>query len=262
MRKHIWLLSGLLVLSMTASSRADFNVRLGGDPAADVPFQTLDGTGEATVDPVHRWGAGARIAVGSVRFGLAVGATAAGYRPYYWGGYRPFYWGGYRPFYWGGYRPYYSAGYRPWYRPYVGGYYSSYSYPSYSYYDPYSYGCSYSVVGAYTPPVTINLYSPPPGASNVPPVMPSAPDANGTYPYDGGPRTLPYSNPPPNPTINPQPRPTLPREGRIAMLKAPAYPAYGETTPVSVATPSVRVNYPAYGEAPAPATILVRSGSE
>lgn len=304
MRKHIWLLSGLLVLAATAPSRADFTVRLGGIPATDVPFQTLVDDGEATVDPTH---GRVRVAVGAgARVGVGAYHVAAGhYRPYYHGGYArhyggyhyggyhssyysPYRYGGYhssyyRPYYYGGYhstyyRPYYYGGYHStYYRPYYyGGHYSSYCYPSSYYYDPYYYNGSY---GAMT--YGSSYYSAPPNGYSSGPVMPPAPEGDGTYRYDGGPRiNLPYPSTQPALPSVPQPKKTIPVEGRVVSLTsnspAPAYPAYGEDPVPKAAQPQpaplpattrvvslpARITYPAYGDPQAVRTVLARSDSE
>lgn len=151
------------------------------------------------------------------------------------GKYRGFY-GGYRPAFYG-----YSFSY---YRPY---YPRFYSYPTfsfgYSYYQPYYYAppvyyypraCYYPIsltinsqVGGSVLGTTPAPYGLRPGSEVMPPALPqNGNGGNGTFPYDGGPRS-----PVPMPKADPGPL-SVPLEGRAVSLPAKptkfAYPAYGE----------------------------------
>jgi len=139
---------------------------------------------------------------------------------------------------WYGYGPYYGS----WYGsgPYYGNWsYSSYwpyySYPSSAYYGGY-YGYPSSAV--VVPSVNLNVAPTlqsqplPDGALETAPPPALAP-ADGTFPYDGGPR-----NPPPMPKADPAPTgapATIPLSGRAVSLPGKAtytYAAYGETPKV------------------------------
>ena len=192
------------------------------------------------------------------------GYYGGGYgRGYYGGGYgRGYYGGGYgRSYYGGGYgRSYYGGGYGGYYRP---SYYASYYQPSYyaSYYQPYSYGSYYSPSSSnscYYYPIAGEAVSPPattlqsnyqvPQRQYAPP-MPPALNGNGTFQYDGGPRSvipMPAETNPAN-----APRRIIPTDGRLVSLPTETT---GGTSPISTLpttrakTSAPRVSYPAYGE--------------
>lgn len=174
-----------------------------------------------------------------------------GYRGYGWGGYgyRGYGWGGYRGYGWGGYyRPYWGYGWGGYYRPYWGwGGYYSYGYPYYSYGYPYYYYPSYSyyyypTALSYDPSALSYYYnnsteSPATDLNIRPRTLTPAP-ADGTYPYDGGPKNpVPMPQPKSDPTPMKRPQPTVPLEGKVVSLTpAPSpvkytYPAYGESSP-------------------------------
>ena len=153
-----------------------------------------------------------------------------------------------RSYYGGYYRPsYYASYYRPlvyasYYRPYV---YSSYYYTPY-YSSSYYY---YPIAGdTVSPPATTlqSYYQAP--QSSVP--MPPASNGNGTYQYDGGPRSvipMPTETNPAN-----TPRSIIPTDGRLVSLPTETT---GGTSQVSTLptltrakTGTPRVSYPAYGE--------------
>jgi len=185
-----------------------------------------------------------------------------GYRGYGHGGYRGFGYGGYRGFGYGGYRGYgygyrgfgygyrgygygyrgYYGGYRGYYRPYYSSYYPSYS--SYSYYPTYSYCypmASSTIVTPVQPLViqstTSNYAQPAPSVmlpADEPSLLPSTP-GNGTYPYNGGPRT-PVPMPQADESATSYPRLTKPALVEDLVVTLPGkstgkwtYPAYGET---------------------------------
>ena len=139
-----------------------------------------------------------------------------------WWGWGWPYWGG-----WGG-----GYGYSPYYNNW---WYSS-DWPYYDYYPSTAYyggqaDCPSATL--VTPPVSLDVQTPslrtPPAGFETPPMpRPQRVPADGTFPYDGGPR-----NPPPmpksGPIFNDAPA-TLPLTGRVVSLPKPkyVYPAYGE----------------------------------
>jgi hypothetical protein len=228
MRHFTWsLLAAGLLLANSGASQAQDTVRLGG-PAA---LNDIDGGADTAF---VRWGRGG-----------------------YYGGY-------YRGGYGYGYRSYYAGYgyYRPYYRGYYGYGFGFYAPPVY-YYNPYiyygapSYYYPISATSAPTPTVQARAsYSeqlPPPGSL---PTMP--PVNNGTYPYDGGPRT-PVPMPPPGEEFSPanQLRSIVPIDGKLALLPSEttmgSFLLTGVQTPTpskSAAVPSPRSGYAAYGEDP------------
>jgi hypothetical protein len=93
-------------------------------------------------------------------------------------------------------------------------------------------------VSSYGAPPYLDNYSAPTGLRVIVPVP--LPDANGTYPYDGGPSVpVPMPPPEPAPTSNPK-RAAVPVHGRLVSLSA----QHGE--------PATGFAYPAYGEEPRP----------
>jgi len=195
------------------------------------------------------------------------GGFYGGHRGFHHGFHHRAFYGGYRSFYGYGsfYRPVYRAGYRS---VYYGGYAPAYGYGvSYGYgYYPCSYSLGLPVVTSIStlrinpaPPLNdsapfddsaIAPATPLPGGVEVLPSKPStppsatlpAPRLEGTYPYDGGPKS-----PIPMPRIDSEPmmRPSLeirPATERLVSLELPAAersaPAKGKWA------------YPAYGEAP------------
>jgi hypothetical protein len=140
--------------------------------------------------------------------------------------------------YWYGYRPYYrwwGAGYWPYYA-YSSPYY--YSYPSTVYYGGYYDYPSTTVVvpsaSLSTSPYLQGTPAPAQAIETAPP--PAVVPADGTFPYDGGPR-----NPPPMPRAEPAPPgapATFPLNGNV--VSAPAKTTY---------------RYLAYGEKPKPAPV-------
>ncbi len=196
----IGILLALGVCALTTTARADDTQRL--DSKGDAPAMTLGFEGDEETLPVRGW-----------RWG------------YYRYGYYPRYYSYYYPRY---YYPRYAYGY------------------AYSYYRPYGYyapGVIYRPAPCFSP-ISISVNPMPyavmlPGRARIsvqfgsPEVLPapqSAPD-NGTYPYDGGPRTpVPLPKADPGPGVVP-PVATI-VEGRVISLATKpakyAYPAYGE----------------------------------
>jgi len=189
----------------------------------------------------------------------AAGITAA--TPYYGGYYGGGYYGGYSSFY-----PSY--------------YYSSYSYPSYSYAPIYS-PCAATV----TEVVTSQTAAPPlaaqPGVTVTPstssysqipaPRIYTQPAGDGTYPYDGGPRS-PLPMPGPDGDANPMstPRKMVPLDGRLVSLPKQTTGGVGNdqfvslrtdaaSEPVTVNGPAPRYSYPAYGEQSLPPVTRTRT---
>jgi hypothetical protein len=169
------------------------------------------------------------------------------FTPYFYG--RSFYGGGYyRPYYYANnyYRPYYYSNY---YRPYYyGSYYGSY-------YRPYYYSSYYYPIAGESvlPPVTTlqgNGYYQVPASQQYAPPMPPPINGNGTFQYDGGPRS-PIPMPIPDPETSPAktPRGIIPIDGRLVSL--PTQATGGVSVPfthVPASTSVPRVSYPAYGE--------------
>ncbi|MBI3409403.1 MAG: hypothetical protein HY040_13765 [Planctomycetes bacterium] len=281
----IALAASILLLASDKVVQADDVIRLGG--VIDAKTQNLGFDGDVNTELVGRYG-----------------YYRGGYRGGYYGGYRGGYNGAYRYGYARGYyRPYYHGYYRPYYRPYIygglyarpyyygyygGGYYGGayyggggYGYPIYSYpgypYAAYFAPCAGELTAL--PQVTAlgssaNLQPSPYQSPGVRPMQPSD-EGDGTFLYDGGPRTItPMPGADPAPTKQPQ-KQSVPREGRFVSFPASpgsgvTYPAYGETLkqqpapPPSQASgaPTRLVSYPAYGEqpsAPSVKTVVTRA---
>jgi hypothetical protein len=227
MRNLVWaaLATALLLAGFGVASASD-TIRLGG-PSAQSTIQ-----GDVDTELV-RW-------------------RNHGYGGFYRGGYGGFYRGGYGRGYYGGgyYRPYYYSSY---YRPY---YYSSYYRPYYygSYYRPYYNSTYYYPIAmdSVSPPVTMlqgNAYYQAPAPQQYGPLMPPI-NGNGTFQYDGGPRS-PIPMPSPDPETNPAktPRGIIPIDGRLVSM--PTQATGGVSVPfthVPASTSVPRVTYPAYGE--------------
>jgi hypothetical protein len=262
-------------LALTSAARAgDDVIRLAPpkQPSGDVRTlgATADDLATENLEAYYRGYGGYRGGYGGYR-----GFYGGGYRGFYGGGYRGgfygagfnrgFYGAGFRGGYYGGYRGFYGGGFRG---GYYGGYYSQpyyysnyYSYPSY-YGGYYGYACSdvggaevypicsqrtvvvvrqpanYSVQPQQPPLQTQPQYNPTPI-----PQMPRA-DEEGTFPYDGGPKT-------------PVPMPQTFEDARPSLLQRPR-PQSDETV-VSLkpqlveekkSSSSGKWNFPAYGEAP------------
>ena len=237
MRHLMWtLLAGGLLLASSAAGWANDTVRLGG-PAAETSFD-----GGTDTELVYSRG------------GYRGGNYGRGYsygRSYYGGyGYGRSYYGGYAS-----YRPNY--GYSSYYRPYYSSYYSRPYYGSQSsYYNRpyvnYSYAPTYHyrIAGSEAPIATLraqaNYSEPLPPPQYVPP-MPPASDSNGTFRYDGGPRS-PIPMPAPGAGTNPanQQRGVVPSDGKLVSL--PSETSIGMSLfamPTQVAS---RIEYPAYGD--------------
>jgi hypothetical protein len=249
------LASGML-LAGGGLARAQDTIRLGGPSQSS--FETGVNT-ELVRGGGHGGGHAGHFHAGHFHGGHAGHWHGGHWHGAYWGG-RGWYGYGY-----GRYWPYYYGGYGGSY-PYAY-YYPTYYYPSY-YYPAYSYGATYYAQPTYYPTVT---YSYPVSGETVPP--PSAtpsnyqrpvpvppmpmPDGNGTFNYDGGPRSL---VPMPIPELTPPntPRP-VPIDGKLVSL--PTGTSMGVTfvggspvaprttaTPTKTNTTPPRVVYPAYGE--------------
>jgi len=280
------LLAAGLVLAGDGVSRATDVVRLGG-PAAQ---QAING---GTNTELARGFHGGGFHGGGFR-----GGYYGGYRGGYYGGYRgyggyggyynrgyyrPYYAGYYRPYYYGNYGSYYSPYYSGYYSPYYySSYYTPYYYPTYSYSVPYYYPCATTVSPIVSvQPSTVYSQGPTYATPNAPaprpaaPVMPSAPQDNGTFPYDGGPKNpLPMPMPQPGDAPNPMkagPRPTVPLDGKLVSLPKEAIGGSSplahdvqrlhfvsvtntSSSPAARPTPA-RVAYPAYGEQPIPSAL-------
>jgi hypothetical protein len=259
-------------LALASAARADDVIRL-AFPDSKQPSSndviTLKGTlNDLNADTLEARYGGYRGGYGGYR-----GGYYGGYRGGYYGGYRGGYYAGYgyRGGYYGGYGyrgGYYGGGYGG-YGGYGGGYYGGgyggyyavpyyggYGYGGYGYY-----GCS-DVVGAdlypvcsrtvVVQPATTYYYVVPPAQVQVRPqlqtqpvpVMPKADD--GTFPYDGGPKS-------------PVPMPQTLESARPTLVPPQARPQSGETL-VSLPAPKLieakrpeakqtgKWNYPAYGE--------------
>lgn len=181
-----------------------------------------------------------------------------GYRSYGYGGYggyRGYGYGGYRGYGYGGYRGYGYGGYSGGYRGYSGGFYGGFSGGYYGGYRGYGYGgyrgYGYGGSGYYgisepvpSGPAVYSLNIVPgvvQGSERPTPYLPSDPQPaprplpnDGTFDYDGGPRSpvpLPKADQPNNKP------PTVPLEGRPVSLPGRSTPKY---------------TYPAYGEVPRP----------
>lgn len=222
-----------------------------GLAAADGDLIRLDGKGDAQVEETRYYGGG---------WGRGYYGGGGWNRGYYGGGWnRGFYGGGWgRGYYGGGFygRPWYGAGYRSyWGGGYgvglgfgVSSYYGGWSVPSYYYSVPtYSYYvspcASESISGGST---TLTLGRP---------TTPQVP-GDGTFPYDGGPRDGYLATPPAMSPVQIPNRPSLPREGRLVSIPTAdpyQFRAFGEQPveplPAPVAPETLRVSYPAYGEA-------------
>jgi len=267
------LTAGLLavtgLLAGSASSRAGDLFRLAIPAGDNTPTMKLGeaGTDADTLDVWFRGGF----------HGGFRGGFYGGYRGFYGGGFRGFggYGGGYgyRSFYggyggFGGYRPFYGSSFA--YRPYYWGGCGYYGYPSYWYGN---YG--FCPIGGASPALASTTFSlelgsggleaqlqpvPAPSVQPVPngsapspaPSTPARPAPNeGTFEYDGGPRT-----PVPIPRGEPS-APPAPRTDPAPMNLQPAVPLEGR--PVSIQTQTTvrtgpRYTYPAYGEQPRTAT--------
>jgi hypothetical protein len=233
MRSLVWaaLATGFLVAS------ANDTVRLGGPSAVQSAGDTelVHGRG-------HHGG------------GYSHGHYGGGYgRSYYGGGYGRGYYGGY-------YRPYFGVYYRPYvYGSYYSPYYISSNYTPYyssSYYTPY-YSSSYydyPIAGETVsrPATTLqsSYQSPVPVQQQYVPPMPPASNGNGTFQYDGGPRSVIPMPAETNPASTP--RSIIPTDGRLVSLPTQTT---GGTSQISTRptttrakTSEPRVSYPAYGE--------------
>jgi hypothetical protein len=234
MRNLVWaaLATGFLLVGFNVVSAND-TVRLGGPSVAS-------GIGGGTDTELVR---------GRAYYGGHYGHAYYG-RGYYGGAYyRPYYGAYYRPYYYGGYyRPYYASYY---YQPYYSSYYYTPYYTSSYYYYP--------IAGeAIAPPATTlqgaSYYQAPAPRQYVPPMPPpDGGNGNGTYPYDGGPRSpIPMPNPDMNPAKAPQG--ILPADGKLVSLPNEATGGVSVPLthqPTSTTSTSVpRVTYPAYGDEP------------
>ncbi|MGL4549822.1 MAG: hypothetical protein ACRC33_01435 [Gemmataceae bacterium] len=252
--------AGLLALAagIPAARAADDDLRLTLPATPDAATRTLGAVADdletETVEAGYRgyrggWG-GYRGGYGGWGGGYR-GGYYAGYRGWGgyggWGGYRAGYYGGYRGFYGGYYGPRYSGGYYSYAPSYYSSYpsfYSSYSYPVVSSYYYYSPCAMVTAAPATTMEYRIAPSTPAPApAAPAPsaPVLPAPkgtvppmPNADGTFPYNGGP-TLPVPMPEGGEEASVLPRVPTPIIDRVVSLKAePAtgkfvYPAYGET---------------------------------
>jgi hypothetical protein len=236
MRNLMWAaLATSLLLAGTEVGSAQDTVRLGG-PSAQAAIQ--GGTDTDLVAYRHSYG---------------------GHRAYYGGNYgRSYYGGNYGRSYYGGYyaRPYYSSYYaQPYYYPRASYYYApTYYYPSYYSTPYYSYSSSYyyPISGEGVPPPATTLQGT--GYSQAPaqrPYVTPIPPANGdgTFQYDGGPRS---PIPMPNPETNPANRPNgiLPIDGKLVSLPTATTGGTSQYRTSAQQPSTPRVSYPAYGEEP------------
>jgi len=304
MQRFGWtaLAAGLLALAGGGNVRANDTVRLlDGDRSDDVD-------GDTDTHLVYRGGFGGYGRGGFGGYGRGFGY--GGYGRSFYGGYgRGFGYGyggygrgfgyGYRPFisiglgyggygyggYYGGYRPYYG-GYYGGYSSFYPSYYNSYSYPSFYSYPSYSYAPVYSPCAAsVTEVVTSQTVAPPlasqPGVTVTPgtssysqipaPRIYTQPAGDGTYPYDGGPRS-PLPMPGPDGDANPMstPRKMVPLDGRLVSLPKQTTGGVNNglfvslrtdaaSEPVTVNGQAPRYSYPAYGEQSLPPVTRTRT---
>lgn len=236
---------GALLLSgaQNAWGQSDDTYRLGGKVGDGTTTKLAwDGQDETVLTRGYRGGFGYGGFRGGFHGGYRVGYGGfyGGHRGYY-GGYRVGYGGGYRV----GYGGYYGGGYG-------GGYYGGYAapYASYSYYTPsyyyaaplyysqpcYTYPINGGITGAQTyQPMIVN-----PAQEKLPqPYTQPMPSADGTYPYDGGPKApVPLPKDPTIPQYQPGLKVVPASDGRLVSLPGGqqktatqggfAYPAYGE----------------------------------
>jgi hypothetical protein len=254
MRTLMWaaLASGIL-LAGGAAARAQDTIRLGG------PSQSSFETGVNT-ELVRGGGHGGH---GGWHGGHAHFGHAGHFHGGHWhGGWNG--WNGWRGYGWYGYGRYWPNYYAGYY-PYSSYYYPTYYYPTY-YYPAYAYGATYYAQPTYYPTVS---YSYPVSGETVPP--PSAtpsnyqrpvpvppmpmPDGNGTYLYDGGPRSpVPMPIPELTPPNAPRPVPidgklvSLPTGTSLGVAFVGGAPVVPRTTATPTRTTPPRVVYPAYGE--------------
>jgi len=260
------LTAGLLavagLLAGSASSRAGDLFRLAIPTGDNTPTMKLGeaGTDADTLDVWFR---------GGFHGGFRGGFYGGGYRGFYGGGYGGGFRGGYGGFGGYGYRSFYGNYFA--YRPYYWGGYGCYSYPSY-YYG----GYGLCPIGGESPTVASTTFSlelgsgglqaqlqPAPSASVQPapngsapypaPSTPARPAPNeGTFEYDGGPRT-------PIPIPKGGEQPSTPRTEPAPMNTQPPMPLEGR--PVSIQAPvrtAPKYTYPAYGEQPRTSTDSAR----
>jgi hypothetical protein len=280
MRNWIWgtLAAASVLAAGSVASADDDTVRLGGPSAVQGNAETEWVRGGGRGGGGHGGHGGFHGGHGGFHGGH--GGWHGGYGGYYGGGFygygygRGYYGGYYRPYYYANYfRPYYYPGLYYAYAPY---YYSSgYDYPA-TYYDSYDTGVApttpyyYPTAQSYyprgevlaAPPATtqrVQSYYPirgevlaaPPATTQkfqVPlpqratPKMPPAGD--GTFPYDGGPRS-------PIPMPVAPDRNVIPIDGKLVSLPTGSVSVPITHVPVSTAT-TPRVAYPAYGDEPLP----------
>jgi len=260
-----------LALSSTASA-ADDVIRLALPSSQSSDTLTLGATSDdldaGVIDVARYYGGGYRGGYRGGYYGGYRGGSYGGYRGYGYAGYRGGYYGGYRGYY-GGYRGYYG-GYRGYYRPYYSGYYG-YGYSSYGYSSPYYYGgygyygcsltdfdtadlypvCSRRVIVQVTPsyPVRPSYQVQPsqevlPNPSPVPQQQLPPPDDDGTYPYDGGPKS-PVPMPPQS---FDDARPTQIPHGKLQ--RGETLVSLNPKQAQEKTSSSGKWNYPAYGEKP------------
>jgi len=258
------LLAGLV---LTPATRAGDTFRLDMPGPAKTSTLTLD-TSDPSADLVATWYRGGFRGgfYGGYRGGYG-GFYRGGYGGFYRGGYGGFYRGGYggfyRPYY-GFYRPSYYSYYRPSYYPSVFSYgygygsYPSYYYPNYSSYGYYPCGTTTAPVvtlqvapttrilqGSIVPAPTQPPATMPPASSNGN-TLPTPTPNSGTFPYDGGPKSIvpmPPAQEEEAPAIRPGGSSIRPADERFISFPEPdlsartastgnkgkwAYPAYGE----------------------------------
>ncbi len=258
MRKSTWIALAAVGLMHAAGGAvwASDTVRLGG------PQAQTEITGGTNTELVRGFHGG--------HYGYRGGYYGGGYRGGYYGG--SYYRGGYGGYY-GGYgaryySPYFSIGYYS--RPYYGSYYyprSSYYYYSPSYYStPYYSSYYYPCAGDSAPTVALQatsnsnllpapqIYTPAPTtpapARAVPPMPPAF---DGSFRYDGEPRSIVPMPVPTNADPVKGPQAIVPLDGKFV--------SFGGVSPIPTPRPrnivgstanttTVRVAYPAYGEEP------------
>lgn len=260
MRTLMWsaLAAGFLLVGGSAAWASD-TVRLGG-PAAQTDIQ-----GGTDTELVH-WGRGGGFGRGGFGGGYGRGGFGGGF--YGRGGYGGFYGRGYYGGFYGGGRGFggfYAGGYgryNGWPRFYSSYYSQPYYYSSYysqpyyytpTYYQPCDY--YYPIAGESAPTMTLQAKST---------YQTPAPQGDGTFSYDGGPRRV-VPMPDGRGDVNPakDPRGVVPLDGRLVVLPSETR---GGVSPVTspeiqrlryVSTPS-RVSYPAYGEEAIPPVTRVK----
>lgn len=174
------------------------------------------------------------------------GGVWGGHRGWGWGGHRGWGWAGHRGWGWGGFHPVYRGFHGGYFGPrYVGGlytyypsFYSSPVYYSYPVYSTYYYSPCALVTAAPTTTLQYRIVpsTPAPAPSTPTPADPAPPmpNADGTYPYNGGP-AAPVPMPRGGDEAMTLPRVPTPVVDRWVSLKAEPvtgkyiYPAYGET---------------------------------